>query len=197
MTRRVVAAVAVVAGLIVIWTAVVGDARSTRTNAPVVVRAATSEPTPTRGDAVRTAAGFLSSMTLEALLDVTKRRSLIATYAKPSARPALDELYARERARVVASYRRPPRIARAGLVGYRVDGFSRQSATVSLWAASIGGSGNYRPVTGWSTTTVGLVWTAHGWRITGVSEKPGPSADWPIESLASEAKTFRSFRHAP
>jgi hypothetical protein len=152
---------------------------------------------PSRSDAVRTAAGFLSAMTLHTLLNAKRRDSVLAIYADPSSRPALTRVYEDERTRVAASYRRGPRVARAALVGYRVDGFSAHEATVSVWAASIGGSGTYRPTTGWSTITVDLLWSKRGWRVTNVEEKPGPSDDWPIGSLASEAKTFHAFRNVP
>ena len=160
-------------------------------------RALLQDAQPTERSAVETATAFLSSMTLDVLLDVERRRSVLTLYAESSARRALERLYARENDRVASSYRRPPRVARAALLGYRIDGFDRRAATVSLWAASIGGSGNYEPSTGWSTTTVDLVWSERRWRITGVKEEPGPSSDWPIESLANETKTFRAFHYAP
>jgi len=152
---------------------------------------------PTADAAVDAAAGFLSSMTLDTLLSRARRQSVLAVYADPSARPGLEQLYARERRRVAASYRQGPRVARAALLGYRVDGLSSSAATVSLWAATIGGSGSYGPTTGWTTIIVDLTWTARGWRVSAVDERPGPSGEWPIESLASEAKTFRAFRYAP
>jgi hypothetical protein len=172
-------------------------AETTRSTSAAPTRAAMPIAQPTERGAVQTATAFLSSMTLTTLLDPRRRRSILAVYAEPSARPGLEQLYDREHDRVASSYRRPPRVARAALLGYRVDDFNPRVATVSLWAATIGGSGSYAPTTGWSTTTVDLAWSTKGWRVTGVKDEPGPSADWPIGSLASEAKTFRPFDHAP
>jgi hypothetical protein len=174
-----------------------GDSETARSAAPVRRRPVPPVPQPKERDAVRTAASFLSSMTLDALLNGARRRSIVGLYAEPSARPALEQIYDGEGNRVAASYRHPPRVARAALVGYRVDGFHPPAATVSLWAATIGGSADYPPTTDWFTTVVDLAWTARGWRITGVDQKPGPSSDWPIKSLATEARTFRPFRYAP
>lgn len=196
--RRLVAAAAVFAVLVLGWSLTRGASGET-TRPPAHAREGGAKPVlePTKRDAVRTASSFLSAMTLETLLDARRRQSVVAVYAEPSARPALEQLYEREQARVATSYRRPPRVARAALLGYRLDGFSQRAATVSVWAASIGGSGSYAPTAGWSTIIVDLAWTESGWRITGVDENPGPSGEWPIKSLASEARTFRPFRYAP
>lgn len=152
---------------------------------------------PTRSAAVAAATEFLMALNLETLLDGTKRRQLISEVAAPDARTALQRLYQRERDRVAESYRERPRFARAALLGYRIDEFGASQATVSIWAATIGGSGSFPPATGWSTSTVTLSWSDAGWRIARVDETPGPSARWPIASLASEGRTFQEFRHAP
>jgi hypothetical protein len=152
---------------------------------------------PSKTDAISLTANFLSAMNLRTLLSTRRRHSVLAVYADPAARPSLERLYDREYARVEASYSRPPRVARAALLGYRVDGLAGQVATISVWAASIGGSADYAPTSGWWTTTVDLAWTNQGWRVAGVKQEPGPSDDWPIGSLASEARTFHPFRNVP
>jgi hypothetical protein len=190
-------AVAVLA-IIVAGVGLSGAAREQASPASRVANSA--EPTrqaPTRRDAVAAATDFLVALDLETLLDDSRRRRVINAVAAPHARASLQHLYKRERDRVAKSYRRRPRFARAALLGYRVDGFTGSQATVSIWAATIGGSGSFAPATGWSTTTVTLSWSDTGWRISGVDETPGPSARWPTASLASEGRTFTEYRHAP
>ena len=120
---------------------------------------------PSKTDAISLTANFLSAMNLRTLLSARRRHSVLAVYADRAARPSLERLYNREHARVAASYSRAPRVARAALLGYRVDGLTAQTATISVWAASIGGSADYPPTSGWWTTTVDLAWTDHGWRV--------------------------------
>jgi hypothetical protein len=164
------------------------------TRAPKPVPA---EPTPTKRGAVVAATEFLSSIDLAVLLDDRRRVRVIDRFALPSARAALEKLYAAEKRRVEASYRQPPRFARAALAGYRIDEFVSTDATVSVWAASIGGSGGFPPVAGWSTTTISLTWRQDRWRVTDVRDEIGPSPDWPIQTLVTEARGFKEYRHAP
>jgi hypothetical protein len=154
-------------------------------------------PTPSKRAAVITATELLSSLDLPVLLDDRRRRRVIDRYAARSSRHALQRLYAAEKQRVSDSYRRPPRFARAALAGYRVDEFTPSASTVSIWAATIGGSGSYPPTAGWSTTTVTLTWDRSRWRVSDVRDEPGPAPDWPIETLSSEARGFKEYRHAP
>ncbi len=147
--------------------------------------------------AVIVATDLLSSIDLAVLLDDRLRRRVIDRFAARSSRDALQQLYASEKKRVAASYQRPPRFARAALAGYRVDEFTPSGSTVSIWAATIGGSGKYPPTAGWSTTTVTLTWEQGRWRVTDVRDEPGPAPEWPIATLSSEAQGFREYRHAP
>ncbi len=152
---------------------------------------------PTKRAAVIAATELLSSIDLAVLLDDQRRRRIVERYAARSSRDALQQLYAAEKRRVAASYQRPPRFARAALAGYRVDEFTPSESTVSIWAATIGGSGEYPPTAGWSTTTVALTWEQGRWRVTDVRDEPGPAPEWPIETLANEAQRFEEYRHAP
>jgi hypothetical protein len=152
---------------------------------------------PTKVGAVNAATDFLSAVDLQVLLDDRERERVIRRAAAPEARTELSQVYAEEKRRVAASYRRAPRFARAALAGYRIDEFAVPAATVSIWAAAIGGSGSYAPTTGWSTTTVTLSWIGGRWMVTGVEDSPGPASDWPVATLATEGRRFREYRHVP
>jgi hypothetical protein len=151
----------------------------------------------TREGAVRAATAFLAALDLDTILDDARRRRLITSSASPESRATLQRLYERERDRVRESYRRRPRVARAAMLGYRVDDYSRARATVAIWAATIGGSGDFEPTTGWITTVVKLDWSDSRWAVASVAESQGPSAEWPVAELARAARSFTEYRNAP
>jgi hypothetical protein len=152
---------------------------------------------PDRRSAVVTATEFLTAIDLAVLLDDDRRDRVLARFATPAALDALRRTFAAEKRRVIASYRKPPRLARAALAGYRVEKLTESEAGVSIWAATIGGSGGFPPAAGWSTTTVKLSWDGERWKVSDVHDEPGPSAEWPIEALAQEVRAFEEYRHAP
>lgn len=152
---------------------------------------------PTKRAAVVVATAFLTSIDLDVLLDEQRRNRVVDHFAAPESRMALRRLYAAERRRVGSSYRERPRFVRAALAGYRVDELTPKSASISIWAATIGGSGSFAPTAGWSTTTVVLAWDADRWRVTSVHDEAGPSPEWPISTLASEGGGFEEYTHAP
>ena len=170
-------------------------ATSTESARPIPVDA--EPPRPTRVAAVRAATDFLTALDLARLLDDHQRRRWIRAAAAPGARASLQLLYAEEKHRVAASYRAGPRFARAALAGYRIDEFAPPGATVSIWAATLGGSGSYAPTAGWSTTTVSLAWKQSSWKVTDVRSSAGPGPDWPSATLAVEGSRFQEYRHAP
>lgn len=164
---------------------------------PVVRQVRAASAASPREAAVETATAFLTSIDLEVLLDHRRRERVLERFAAPAALAELQRMYAAERRRVARSYRSEPRFARAALAGFRVDQLTSSRATVSIWAATIGGSGTFEPAAGWSTTTVALTEGDGRWRVSGVREQPGPSPDWPIETLAGEGSEFEEYRYAP
>lgn len=164
---------------------------------PSVSHAAVLSPVADRRSAVVTATDFLTSIDLEVLLDDARRNRVLARFGAPAALRVLRQKYAAEKRRVSASYRARPRFVRAALAGFRVDEFVPPEAIVSIWAATIGGSGSFPPAAGWSTTTVVLSWDDGRWTVSDVRDEPGPSPDWPIETLASEGRGFEEYRLAP
>lgn len=68
----------------------------------------------------------------------------------------------------------PQLIVRSAPLGYRVDAYSPEQATVSIWSVGVVGSSTTRPPdASWSTTTITLDW-AGDWRMSGYRTTSGP-----------------------
>lgn len=195
MTGRRTLVLGAIAGVALVVAAI--GLHQTAADRPAVSTLTVSSPAPDRQSAATTATEFLTSIDLEVLLDDRKRNRVLARFAAPSALAAMRRMYTAEKRRVIASYRERPRFSRAALAGYRLDEFTSSDAVVSIWAATIGGSGSFRPVAGWSTTTVVLIWDSGSWKVSDVRDEPGPSPEWPIETLAAEGRGFKEYRSAP
>jgi hypothetical protein len=194
--RRVIAFVCAAVACLAVLISSIGLHDTTGDRPGVQDAHAASAATP-REAAVATATAFLTSIDLEVLLDDRRRERVLERFAAPSALPELQRMYAAERRRVARSYRSAPRFARAALAGFRVDQLTSSRASISIWAATIGGSGSFEPAAGWSTTTVVLSKDRGDWQVSGVREQSGPSPDWPIDTLASEGRDFQEYRYAP
>jgi hypothetical protein len=69
----------------------------------------------------------------------------------------------------------PQLIVRSAPLGYRVDAYSPQQATVSIWSVGIVGSSTTRPPdASWSTTTIIVNWQQGDWRMSGYRTAAGP-----------------------
>ena len=96
----------------------------------------------------------------------------------------------------------PVVIVRAASIGYRLEEFSPEAATVSVWRVGIIGSGaTVQPEQSWRTETVTLVWTAGAWKVAALASRPGPTpplapgaASTPVELFASIPR-FEEFSH--
>ena len=70
----------------------------------------------------------------------------------------------------------PVIVVRAAPVGYRVAGYARDAATVSIWRVGVVGSGaTVEPQQSWRTETVSLVWEGGTWKIASLRSTPGPT----------------------
>jgi hypothetical protein len=152
---------------------------------------------PSRRGAVRAATRFLESLSLDVLLDERRRHRLVTSMSAPAARPVLLRLYAAEHRRVANDYSGGVRVARAALLGYRVEDFSDGRASVAIWSVALGVSDVRAAGIGWSTTTVRVVWRRSRWLIAGVSQVAGPSPATTLELLEPAAASFTEYRHVP
>ena len=68
----------------------------------------------------------------------------------------------------------PQLIVRSAPLGYRIDSYSPEQATVSIWSVGLVGSSTTRPPdASWSTTTITIDWTGD-WRMSGYRTASGP-----------------------
>jgi hypothetical protein len=173
---------------------------------PATVTVTSSSPTPsaptaepTRASAVTAAATYVSELDGSILLDSTRLRAVVNRIASEQARPSLVTAYAQAATQArerlgLGTVPAPVVILRAAPVGYRVDGYSTRSATISIWRVGIIGSGaTVDPQQSWATETVTLVWESGRWKVAGFSSSPGPTPPLPAGVAAtSRSELFRA-----
>ena len=180
------------------------DARPPDTEAGTDTKAAGYARTPE--GAVDAATAYVAALGGPAILDPAAMRRTLSAIASSASRDELVRAYevaaaqARERLGVGATS--SPVVLRTTPVGYRVDGFQRGAATVSIWRVGIVGSGlSVEPRQSWRTETVSLVWQDGTWKLEAVRSSPGPTpplagpAVTPPGDLAAAIPTFDAFTH--
>ena len=131
--------------------------------------------------AVRAATAYLAALGGSALLDPGRLRRTLNSIASRSALPNLRRAY--EQAAVQTREQlgadtspEPVVIVRAAPVGYRVEQFSPDATTISIWRVGIVGSGaTVEPQQSWRTETVSLVWEDGRWKVAALRSSPGPT----------------------
>lgn len=131
--------------------------------------------------AVSAATAFVAALSGPAILDPATARRTLTAIASSGSREDLARAYevaaahARDQLGVRATSD-PGVFLRASSVGYRVDGFHRGAATVSVWRVGIVGSGGtVSPRQSWRTETLSLVWEDGTWKVDAVRSSPGPT----------------------
>jgi len=147
-----------------------------------------------RSAAVRTATRFLVGLDAPTLLDEDARRSFVSRWASRDAEPQLQRLYDAEAERIAVLL---DGYSRAAPLGYRVEHLRAGSADVAIWAVSLASVGDIPAAVGWRTLVVGLVREGGSWRISTVTDAPGPSPDSPPARFRLAAERFREYRIAP
>jgi hypothetical protein len=165
--------------------------------------------------AVAAAANYAKVLSSELILDKASRRKAIDTLSAPEARARQQRAFDR----AVASLAKGLGVKDGGAadgtvllravpVGWRLEAYTGDRATVAIWvtsvAGSLGGSPGGVPVQeGWGTTTVELRWVAGDWKQlqSTTTEGPAPVADAATPTAASqlipEAQEFKEFTYAP
>ena len=174
-------------------TVTVLTAAAPRTTPPADRRTDTAGFARTERGAAAAAAASVSALDGTALLDRARVRTLVASLASAGARADLTAAY--ERAALDARSRlgldsvpAPIVFVRAIPVGYRVDAFSKQAATVSVWRLGIVGSGaTVAPQQSWRTEIVSLVWEHAGWKVAAFASEAGPTP--PLGATAPSTAT--------
>jgi hypothetical protein len=161
----------------------------------------------TESGAVAAATEFIGVLDGRSLLDGPRLRALIRAAAAPSISDRLLAAYGQASAEArrrlgLGTVPAPVVIIRGASVGYRVETFSPDAATVSVWRVGIIGSGaSVQPEQSWRTETVSVVWSAGGWKIGALASRPGPTPplaarfiSTPVELFASVPR-FEEFTH--
>lgn len=162
----------------------------------------------THAGAVVAATAYVGALDGSAILDAERLHRTLTAVASADALPGLIQAYeqaaslTRERLGV-GTAPEPIVIVRAAPVGYRVDEFTRDTATVSIWRVGIVGSGaTMEPRQAWRTETVTLVWERAEWKVASFRSTPGPtpplgpSAVVPAADLFTSIPQFEEFHGA-
>jgi hypothetical protein len=174
------------------------------TDAAKPARAPDSPFARTPEGAAAAAAAYVSALSGPALLDRAAVSRTLAAIVSTGSRDELIGAYQTAAGRVreqlaVENASDPSVVLRAASAGYRVDGFQRNAATVSVWRVGIVGSGASVPLRqSWRTETVSLVWEDGTWKIDAVRSSPGPTpplagTSTEAAELAAAVSTFEEF----
>ncbi|MGH3038335.1 MAG: hypothetical protein ACRDLZ_02855 [Gaiellaceae bacterium] len=157
--------------------------------------------------AVGAATAYIRELAGPAIVDPAAVRTTLTAIASDESRDALIHAYelaaqqTRERLGIQTASD-PDLVLRTAAVGYRVDGFHPDAATVSIWRLGIVGSGtSVEPSQSWRTETVSVVWEDGTWKLDAVRSSPGPTPPLagrgatPPADLAAAIPAFEAFAH--
>jgi hypothetical protein len=136
---------------------------------------------PTRASAVAAAARSITAFDGAVLLQPQRLEGVVAGIASSESRAqlvtAFDAAGAQTRAKLGAETVPPPVIVlRSVPVGYRIERFSPNSATVAVWYVGIVGSGaTVEPQQSWRTQIVSLVAEDGAWKVNSFQSAAGPT----------------------
>ena len=162
----------------------------------------------TRDGATAAATAYIGALDGPAILDEPRLRKTLASITSAESLDGLVRAYeqAARQTRVrlgVGTSPEPVVILRTVPVGYRIDRFTPDAATVSLWRVGIVGSGaTIEPQQSWRTETVSLVWEGENWKVASFRSSPGPtpplaaSAPTPAGELFVSVPEFEEFTRA-
>ena len=165
--------------------------------------------------AVAAAANYATVLSSPLILDRARRRAAIEALAAPEALARQQRAWDQAAALLSKGLgvgdggaRDGTVLLRAVPVGWRLEKYSGDRATVAIWVTSVGGtftgSPNDVPVReAWGTTTVELRWVDGDWKQLKATNTDGPVpiADSATPTAASqlvpEANDFKEFTYAP
>ena len=148
---------------------------------PARERPASAPTTRTRAGAVAAAARTITAFDGNVLLEPLRLRAVVERIASTESRGQLIEAFkqasAQTRAKLgVESVPRPVIVLRSFPVGYRVERFSRNAATIAVWYVGIVGSGaTVEPQQSWRTQVISFVWERGAWRVSSFESSLGPT----------------------
>lgn len=135
----------------------------------------------TRSGAVRAARLAVTAFDGDVLLDSTRVRQVVGRIAAREAQAALVDAFVRASAQTraklgVDTIPRPVTLLRSIPAGYRVEHFTPNEATVSIWYVGIVGSGaSIEPQQSWRTQIVAVTWESGEWKVRSFDSARGPT----------------------
>jgi hypothetical protein len=139
----------------------------------------------TRAGAVAAAARSITAFGGNVLLEPSRLRAVVGRMTSSGSRSQLIEAFAEASAQTRAklgadTVPRPVIVLRAVPVGYRIEHYSEDEATVAVWYVGIVGSGaTVQPQQSWRTQIVTLVWENRGWKVSSFESSAGPTPPLP------------------
>lgn len=154
-------------------------------------------PTPDRHSAADAALRYTQELVVVGVRrpEVYGRR--LHEIAAPGSTTRVREAFGSGAEEVRALVRGKSAVLRAAPIGYRIDAFNTDQATVSVWMVALAGGPLLEPTAQWRLLTVELRWTEAGWRVEDGHGGGGPSPRSPLPLLVAEAATFAEVRHVP
>jgi hypothetical protein len=135
------------------------------------------------------------------LLEPGRLRAVVADIASAGARARLIEVFdqasAQTRVKLGAdTVPKPVIVLRSIPVGYRIERFSADEATIAIWYVGIVGSGaSVQPQQSWRTQIVTLVWEAGDWKVSSFASSSGPTP--PLSATDAAASPGELFAAIP
>ena len=163
--------------------------------------AAVASPTPTRTGAVAAAAHAITAFNGDVLLQPSRLPQVVARVASAESRvqltAAFEQASAQTRAKLGAgTVPAPVIVLRSVPVGYRLEHFSSNRATVAVWYVGIVGSGaTVQPQQSWRTEVVSLIWENGSWKVSAFRSTDGPTP--PLSTAETPATSDQLFAAIP
>lgn len=165
----------------------------------------------TREGAVAAATAYVKVLSSPLILDERSRRAAVTALADPATLQQQLEKLDQSAPAIAQALRLPsggtggtPVLLQTIPVRVHVDRYDADTATVSIWQTSLGGTTNGVPVMQrWGTTTVDLRWVDGDWKQVSVSSAAGPVplADDAQPTAASEligkVNDYEEYEYAP
>ncbi|MER7735092.1 hypothetical protein ABTX80_29775 [Streptomyces erythrochromogenes] len=163
------------------------------------------------------AANYAVALGSDAMFDAPRRRAIVQAAYLPAVAAArqndLDKIYADQdflaRIGLDATGKAPKGqtfISRMNPVGTKVEKFTGDTATVSVWYSALfglAGEGSKNPVSeSWYTNTFELKWLNGDWRVSDFTQKDGPApvgrdqSAASAEEMAAAVSQFGGFTYA-
>jgi hypothetical protein len=154
---------------------------TTANERPAASRPTLAQKMPTRERAIAAAAQSITAFDGKVLLEPARLHAVVEHIASAGSRSRLIETFDQASVQTRASLGadtvpHPVIVLRSVPIGYRVEQFSSNRATVAIWYVGIVGSGaTVQPQQSWRTQVVSLMWEHGAWKVSSYESSSGPT----------------------